>query len=454
MTARWRSGWNDSLGNFSTEHGVDDQAAKVERGFSAEKPSFLWCIHSGLLTLAEEMKSETALPVRLAPLQQVMLGDSLADQDAGHHVEQVEVVFSAGAWRERVPAAWEETVARTEALRIAFLIQEGMATGVESVEPRMILNHEPSPPVAWEEWLAADRCLPLLAPHEVPWRATYWPQSGRFIWTFHHALLDGRSIAAVLRGLFARVGGRSAEPLALSHWNAPSPASIALAGAIFQENFHHPQMAARRQGLENAEDGQALEFLGPDFRRRLESLAEQISITAATALTWSWGQAVAEVLALEVVVIEQVRCGAPQPGTAGFTMHTLPVTIHRVVSGGEEESLREFRTRLLALREIEYVSPEDFPPGVFPDVDQAGSSVIMVEHATLSELADEEMLESLELHESKGETLMATAHVLPDLRLQVEGPARHDFLDAWIAVLERLVMPSTKSGSVEALSAD
>jgi hypothetical protein len=386
------------------------------------------------------MKSETALPVRLAPLQRVMLGDSLADQDAGHHVEQVDVVFSAGAWRERVPAAWEETVARTEALRTAFLIHEGMATDVESVEPRMILNHEQSPPVSWEEWLAADRCQPLLAPHEVPWRATYWPQSGRFIWTFHHALLDGRSIAAVLRGFFARVGGRRLETLALSKWNPPSPASIARAESIFQENFHQPQIAARRQVVENAEDGQALNFLGADFRLKLELLAEGMSITAATALTWSWGQAVAEIFALDVVLVEQVRCGAPQPGTAGFTMHTLPVTIHRVVSGGEEESLREFRTRLLALRAIECVSPEDFSPGVFPDVDQVGSSVIMVEHGTLRELADGEMLESLDLHESKGETLMATAHILPDLRLQVEGPGRHDFLDAWIAVLDRLVV--------------
>lgn len=429
------------MGNFSTEHGIDDQTAEVERGFSTKKPSFRWRIHLELLPLVEEMKLKTALPVRLAPLQRVMLGDSLADPGAGHHVEQVDMVFSAGAWRERVPAAWKETVARTEVLRTAFLIHEGIASGVDAVEPRMILNHGQSPPPSWEEWLAADRCQPLLAPHEVPWRATYWPHTGRFIWTFHHALLDGRSIAAVLRGLFARVGGRSAVNLALSQWNAPSPASITRAGDIFQENFQRPQMATRRQELENAESGQALKFLGADFRLRLESLAERISITAATALTWSWGQAVAEIFALDVVVVEQVRCGAPQPGTAGFTMHTLPVTIHRAVSGGEEESLREFRSRLLDLRVIECVSPEDFPPGVFPNLDQAGSSVIMVEHGTLRELADAgEMLESLDLHESKGETLMATAHILPDLRLQVEGPGRHDFLDAWIAMLERLVM--------------
>jgi hypothetical protein len=168
-----------------------------------------------------------------------------------------------------------------------------------------------------------------------------------------------------------------------------------------------------------------------------------LEITAATVLIWAWGQALAKSRATESVIVEQVRSGAPQPGTAGFVMHLLPVLIFRAVEGDRIiRHLQEFRARLLALRVIEGVSQEDFLPGVFPDVNQSGSSVIMVERGTLQYLlGGGKMVESIQLHESKGESLMATAHILPDLRLEVEGPGRHDLLDAWIQVLEGLILP-------------
>jgi hypothetical protein len=139
----------------------------------------------------------------------------------------------------------------------------------------------------------------------------------------------------------------------------------------------------------------------------------------------------------DAVIVEQLRAGAPQPGTAGFTMNTLPVTVRRAgadVAG----SLREFRARLLALRDIESVAPEDFAPGVFPDTNGLSSSVIMVERGTPRHLVGRDFVESLVLHEATGETLMATAHVLPDFRLEVEGRGRHDLLRGWVCVLERL----------------
>jgi hypothetical protein len=391
------------------------------------------------LTLAEEMNAESFPSQRLAPLQRVMLRDSWMEGSAGHHVEQLEVVFLPGEWRRRVATAWEETVARTEALRIAFALPEGEACGVEAVKPGRTLHVEPAAPASWEDWLAADRCRPLLAPHEVPWRACYWPQEGRFLWTFHHALLDGRSIAAVLRAFLARVGGGETGALELSQWTGPGPAAIAVAERIFREDFPHEPLPAWRLPADDADDGPALRRLGEDFGKKLEFFAERLEITAATVLTWAWGQAAAGKPAADAVIVEQVRCGAPQPGTAGFLMNTLPVAIRRATRGTEATALREFREHLMALREIEGVCAEDFPSGSFPELDRAGTSVIMVEHGTLRQMAGGKMVKSLELHEAVGETLMATAHVLPDLRLQVEGPGRHHLLERWIEVLERLV---------------
>ncbi len=365
-----------------------------------------------------------------------MLRDSLAEGNAGHHVEQVEIVFAPGPWRNRVAAAWAETVTRTEALRIAFSVENGEPVGVEPVGSPTALRERQSPPDTWDAWRTADRCRPLLAPRVVPWRATYWPQTGRFLWTFHHALLDGRSITTILRAFLARLSGEPAEDLALAKWQPPSADILALADRMFREDFPPPTVEGPLPA--EPEDGPARRFLGADFRERLDAAALAVESTTATLLIWAWGRALAEAAGTDAVIVEQVRAGAPQQGAAGFTMLTLPVLISRSAEGDVEKELRDFRRHLLALRSIEGVSAADFPPGVFPDVDRIGGSVIMVEHAIPQFLLARGILESVVLHEGKGETLMATAHLLPDLRLEVEGPGRHGLIDRWMRVLENL----------------
>jgi hypothetical protein len=373
----------------------------------------------------------------LAPLQRVMLWDSLASPGAGHHVEQVEIVPAPGLTGARVVAAWQETVARTEALRTAFLTANGMPVGLESVDPGNPVDQAQAVPPSWDSWLESDRLRPLLAPHEVPWRAVYWHEARRFTWTFHHALLDGRSIARILRGFLERLGGRHADDLVRSEWREPSPEMIARACRMFREMAVIPEPAAMEFPPEPT--GQAFRGLGKDFATRLESLAAAMEVTAATILTWAWGQALAEATGTDAVLVEQLRAGAPQPGTAGFTMNTLPLVIHRAAPGEAEKGLRDLRARLLVLREIESISPDDFPPGVFPNMDGPGSSVIMIERGTLLHTAGAtDLVESLVLREGKGETLMATAYLQPELRLEVEGPGRHHLLEAWIGVLEQL----------------
>ena len=135
----------------------------------------------------------------------------------------------------------------------------------------------------------------------------------------------------------------------------------------------------------------------------------------------------AEAAGVEMVWVEQVRAGAPQPGTSGFTMNTLPLRL------GGGESTASLRARLHAMRAIERVSAEDFPPGEFPE----GGSVIMIERATLAHLAAGDVVESLILHEAEGETSLATAFLLPELRLEVEGPDRHVMLQRWVEALGR-----------------
>lgn len=371
-----------------------------------------------------------------------MLRDSLLPEGAGRHVEQVEIVFAGEISSDRVIPAWRETVARTEALRINFATGAGETALLGPID---FLRIEEVLPDSWPSWLDADRMRPLLIPDDVPWRAVYWPLSGHLIWTFHHALLDGRSVARVLRGFLERVAGGTAEDLALAKWSEPTPAALALAQDIFRESFVDLEPSEFASNTETSSAGQALCCLGNDFAARLEMMATTMDLTTATLLTWAWGQALAEASNADAVMVEQVRAGIPQHGTAGFTMITLPIMIHRTGGASVRENLREFRTHLLALRAIETVSPSDFPPGIFPDMDRPGGSVIMVEHGTLRQMtgkvAQEKWIESLVLHEAKGESLTATAHILPDLQLEVEGPGRHRLLVKWAGVLKKLLSP-------------
>lgn len=387
------------------------------------------------------MSADSAQSPNLAPLQKVMLRDSLAASHAGHHVEQLEIRFGRGVAADQVIMAWTETVARTEALRISFLTGDSSALSREWVMPETVLKLDEPLPESWESWLKADRGLLLLAPRVVPWRAVYWPGARRFIWTFHHALLDGRSIARIAREFLKRMSGSDAEALSISEWRGPSVDSLERADRMFREGEPNPQVVVPSDVSPSTE--RAVCCLGMEFLERLESVAGAMGVTAATILTWSWGQALIDAFETKSVWVEQLRAGAPQAGTAGFTMNLLPALIHRCDDGNIEKGLLEFRSRLLALREIEAVSPEDFPPGVFPDMTGPASSVIMVERGTLrhqvGEVASGELIESLILHERVGEALMATVYLLPDLRLEVEGLGRRDLLERWIRVLERVV---------------
>lgn len=355
-----------------------------------------------------------------------MLWDSLAAPAAGYHAEQVEIRFSRSVDAARVISAWRETVGTTAALRIAFLVEDENSEGWESVTPGGFLTTTEPFPVSWESWLDADRRRPLLFPQAVPWRAVFWAEEMRFVWTFHHALLDGRSIARVLKNFLKRMNGEEAGVLEISKWQPPSGAMKSAGDALFRRIFAKVETIQAAPLLETAGDSPAVRLMGNDFGENLESRAAATGVTAATLLIEAWGKALARAANTRSIVVEQLRSGPPQPGTAGFTMNLLPLHLGQGNPRGQ----------LLDLRRIESMGPEDFSPGVFPDVEGQWNSVIMIERGTLAHQVEvPDFVEVLTLHECKGRSLAATAHLMPDFRLEVEGPGRHELLDAWIGIL-------------------
>ena len=391
----------------------------------------------------------------LAPLQIIMLRDSLAASGDGLHVEQVEIVFRNEHPQGEVAAAWDATVACTEALQMAFVIEHGQPVAWRKIPLTNGSKWSGHAPALGENSLAADRLRPLLRQDVLPWRVAYWPSERRFVWTFHHALLDGRSITRILHGFLNCLhDGQSPERLPITTWFPANGQTIAKAKRVLCEEFAGLKLTERAPFSESHVTKKAVRCLGYESAARLECYAAAMQVSAANILTWLWGQVIAHVSGRDAAVVEQVRCGSPQAGKAGFSMNTLPLVIWQANSDSVGSQMQKFRTHLLAMREIEAVASYDLPSHVTALTNDPWSSVIMIERGTLIHMADPcRRVESITLHEFSGETLTAAAYLLPDLQLEVEGGENQRLLDVWANLLANIIeTPYVDRGGEDILS--
>jgi amino acid adenylation domain-containing protein len=348
----------------------------------------------------------------------------------GAEVEQLVAVFREEIEPDRVARAWADTVAATTVLRRGLddrgLVPRDAATRLRIAEETV--------PADFDGWLRADRLHDFPREDGLPWRAVYWPGARRWVWTFHHALLDGRSVARIFTGFLRRLRGLAADPLELAEWRPAGEATREAAARYFGELFQGVEPA--RPDFGGSGRARAVRCLGAATAEALERAAEQAGVSAATIVTWAWGQAQTRASGAATIALGQVRAGPPEPGTAGFSMNTLPLLLRRADRGRAADEWRALRRQMLALREFEALAAEELPAGA------AWSGVLMVERGTLLAMLGEEAagLESLELHEQPSGELNAAAYLRPELRLEVEtelGSAAADALLAhWAAVLE------------------
>ena len=374
-----------------------------------------------------------------------MLRGSLT-REFGQNVEQVEINFSPAVSMDQVASAWSSTVERTTALRTGFVFRDGEPSGVIPVGVDLPFHTERNVPESWKAWLASDRMEPFPLDGGLPWRTVIFPEARKLIWTFHHALLDGRSITKILVNFqsgLSEIGNQ--EVLDLTSSLLPAPDEVAAA-----EKFHRAAFVSLEASQpefpfdQPTGPSQVHRFLGSEIAARIESAARAMDVTAATILTWAWGQAVATAAGADAVAIGQVRSGPPIPGRAGFSMNTVPLVIQRAKPGSLQPVLLDFRKNLLAMRSIENVSVEQLPAGIFQETGGPWpAGALMVDRGTLHhQVGKSEAIESITLHEFSGESLLASAWIHPDLRLEVEvngliygARAAESLLDHWAAII-------------------
>lgn len=162
----------------------------------------------------------------LSPMQQGMLVHDLKEPHSGVDIEQLVVHSAEELDFARMQAAWQWLAARHDILRAQF-VWEGIPASSQEILRSVVI------PVVVEDarntseggrrerlaaFLRADRLrgfdlgrAPLLRITILRWE----PASFSLIWTFHHALLDGRTFPLLLREVFeAYETGADADLLA------------------------------------------------------------------------------------------------------------------------------------------------------------------------------------------------------------------------------------------------
>ncbi len=296
-------------------------------------------------------------PLPLVPLQAGMLLHAVRAPGSGVDIEQIVLRTRERLRAADLHAAWRAVVFAEPMLRTAFTwTADGRP--VQQAAPDVTLDWTVE---SWRDvapadvaprlaaWLAADRRRPLPLDQAPVMRWTLLQEAGGddiLIWTFHHALLDGRSFPLVLDDVFARydhaAAPRAVEPrgafgdvvraLAATDWSAAdrfwhatlagvtSPTRLALAApapAAPPATRVHDEIARRLEAAETA---------------ALESFAAAQGVTMHTLVQAAWALLLHHYSHEHDVMFGVTRAGRhlPVPGVErmlGLLINTLPLRV-------------------------------------------------------------------------------------------------------------------------------
>jgi amino acid adenylation domain-containing protein len=315
-------------------------------------------------------------------MQQGMLFASLeAPQGAGVYIEQAAAELREPYDRGAFAEAWARVMARHDALRLAFSWSGG-------VEARQHIAYR-AKPVIVELALAGlstseaeDRFTAFLeddrrqgidlskAPLHRTTVLLHGPASWRFVWTVHHALVDGRAIATVLREVMSLYDAlrqdRQPAPLppatsftahaqALGEvaWDDAATFWRALAGPIDEPctlPLPAPAPPAQRAPYCNLQTR-----LDATATRALETFAAEQGVTVATLVHGAWALLLHHYTGQSPVSFGVTRAVRPIPTDAdearvGLYINTLPLIVPVMEEDRLGNWLRTLRAAWLAQR--------------------------------------------------------------------------------------------------------
>jgi len=318
----------------------------------------------------------------LSPMQHGMLFHAIGGPGSGVDIEQIVCQLDEALSTAAMLRAWELIASRHTILRTAF-VWEGIAEPQQQVHdsvriPSEILDWQDADAaeqaVRWNRLLAGDRKegfvlsrAPLMRLHIVQLAES----SYRMLWTFHHALLDGRSFPIVLREVFAaytafRDGLQPGPQLAARkpyhdyiEWLRTQ--DIEPAEQYFREKlkgFRAPTAIPSSASGDASSWGVEQCRLTEELTEKLSAFAQTAGVTVNTLLQAAWALLLHHHSGEEDIVFGATRAGRASTlndgdAPVGLFINTLPMRIAVQPTATVGAWLRAIREQHLALRSYE-----------------------------------------------------------------------------------------------------
>ncbi len=369
------------------------------------------------------MPAETRYP--LSSLQQGMLFHALYAPSSGVDLEQLVLQTEAPLDQPRLARAVESLLARHDVLRTRFVWEGTDGSPVQEVLPEVDLPFETST-LPLEAFLPADRTRGFTLSEAPLLRVTALSEK-TVVWSFSHAILDGRCYPILLQELFALYDG-----LALPAPPRPYRDFIEFLGARDRSSdadywkaqlagFRAPTpLTVERLGDTEGASGHGLveTALSATQAAALDSLAKSQNVTMNTLVQGAWGILLARYSGEEDIVFGATRAcrHGSIPGAdaiIGPLINTLPVRVNAALDTPLPTYLSALRAQHLAVRPLEHTplatvqALSELPRGT-----NLFESLVMFDSISLTDAlgwSDK----SVTLHEKTSFALTLRAHLSP-----------------------------------------
>jgi amino acid adenylation domain-containing protein len=321
----------------------------------------------------------------LSPLQQGMLFHSLAAPASGLYLITVDYTLGGPLDAGALLRAWDALIARNDVLRTSFDWQVAN-------RPIQVVNGQVDGTLRLDDWrgvssdIQAQRLGGLVEQQRAPMPLDKAPlmraalvrvadAEWRLIWTFHHILLEGWSVALLVKQLAALYeierGGKAPLPPAPRYrdyldWVRDQDLGAAatywrrtLAG--FQGATSLDGRAAAAGHAETVRHQRYQHVLGKALGRRLHAFAREQRVTVNTILQGAWALLLSRYSGSGDVVFGAVVSGreVDVPGVenvVGLCVNTLPMRVRINTGAAAGEWLRELQAMQAAMRQYEWTS--------------------------------------------------------------------------------------------------
>ncbi|HEY3692595.1 MAG TPA: amino acid adenylation domain-containing protein, partial [Pseudonocardiaceae bacterium] len=323
----------------------------------------------------------------LTPLQAGILFHSLVDPDSGAYVDQARLVLEGVSDPRALGAALQRVVDRTPALRSA-VVWDGV------YEPLQMVYRRAAVPTCYHDWrglsgverdqqqarvLTEDRAagMDLTAPPLLRLAiATLSDDQVLLVWTSHHVVLDGWSLAQVfseVREQYAAIVygrrpelvtrrplrdylqwlGEQDERQAEEHWRRVLSGFTAPTGLPYDRQPHEAHRA------ESAEKVRVK--LSAEMSERLQLVAKRGGLTLNTIVQGAWAVLLSRYSRESDVLFGTTVSGRPAelPGVesmVGMFINTVPTRVQLDGGQGVLSWLRDLQTQQSESRQFDFVS--------------------------------------------------------------------------------------------------